>query len=81
MSWDVALGYFTGFYLLNPTMEAAVLVRTVLVVHVCDAIMCRLFAHNNSYPKNLWTLLGFIFGVWALGVLILLPKRTRPASL
>jgi hypothetical protein len=79
VTWDVALGYFTGLRLLNPTMEAAVLLRTALVVHTCDAVMCRLFAHNNGYPKNLCTLLGFVFGVWALGVLILLPKRSAPA--
>jgi hypothetical protein len=42
---------------------------------VCDAIVCRLIAHNNGYPKNLWTLLGFIAGLWAVAVLILLPPR------
>jgi len=81
VSWDVALGYLTGFRLLNPGMEAMVLLRTAIVVHICDAIMCRLFAHNNGYPKNLWTLLGFIFGIWALGVLILLPKRNGTGAL
>jgi hypothetical protein len=75
VSWDVILGYFTGLRLLNPDMGSATLVRTTLVVHTCDAAMCRLFAHNNGYPKNLWTLLGFMFGVWALAVLIILPKR------
>jgi hypothetical protein len=75
VSWDVILGYFTGLRLLAPDMGGATLVRTILVVHTCDAAMCRLFAHNNGYPKNLWTALGFVFGVWALGVLIILPKR------
>jgi len=28
--------------------------------------MCRLFARNNNYPKNLWTVLGFFFGIWAV---------------
>jgi len=37
--------------------------------------MCRLFAHNNGYPKNLWTVLGFVFGIWAVAVLIILPRR------
>jgi hypothetical protein len=46
-----------------------------LVVHICDSIMCRLFAHNNGYPKNLWTVLGFVFGIWAVAVLIVLPRR------
>jgi len=75
MEWDVALGYFTGLRLLAPDLDPATLVRTVLVVHTCDSIMCRLFAHNNGYPRNLWTLLGFVFGIWAVAVLIVLPRR------
>jgi len=39
--------------------------------------MCRLFAHNNGYPKNLWTVLGFVFGVWAVAVLIVLPSKKK----
>lgn len=77
MTWDVFLGYFTGLRLLTADLDPATLVRTVLVVHTCDSIMCRLFAHNNGYPKNLWTILGFVFGIWAVAVLILLPRR-RP---
>lgn len=75
MTWDVALGYFTGLRLLSAHMDPETLVRTVLVVHVCDSIMCRLFAHNNGYPKNLWTVLGFVFGIWAVAVLVVLPRR------
>ena len=51
-----------------------------LALHVCDAILCRLFAHNNGYPKNLWTLLGFMAGLWAVAVLILLPRRGAPPA-
>ena len=75
VTWDVFLGYFTGLRLLAAYIEPGTLVRTVLVVHLCDSIMCRLFAHNNGYPKNLWTVLGFVFGIWAVAVLILLPRR------
>ena len=74
------LGYCTGLRFLNPGMDVATLLRTALVVHTCDAIMCRLFAHNNGYPKNLWTALGFVFGIWALAVLIVLPNRNAPAA-
>ena len=77
MTWDVLLGYFTGLRFLATDIDPATLVRTVLVVHICDSIMCRLFAHNNGYPKNLWTLLGFVFGIWAIAVLILLPRRKK----
>lgn len=78
MTWDVFLGYFTGLALLTPDLDPTVLVRTVLVVHTCDSIMCRLFAHNNGYPKNLWTVLGFVFGIWAVAVLLILPRRRPP---
>lgn len=75
VSWDLLLGYFTGLRLLSPHMEPWTLVRTAVIVHVCDSIMCRLFAYNNRYPKNLWTILGFVFGIWAVAVLIVLPRR------
>jgi hypothetical protein len=39
--------------------------------------MCRLFAVNNGYPKNLWTGLGLVGGVWAVALLILLPRRSN----
>ena len=51
------------------------LVGTALALHVCDAILCRLFAYNNGYPRNVWTVLGLIAGLWAVAVLIVLPRR------
>ena len=48
---------------------------TGLVVQVCHGILCRIFAHLNGYPKNLWTALGLIGGVWGVTVLVLLPRR------
>jgi hypothetical protein len=78
VSWDVILGYFTGLRWLSPHVEPAVLARTVVVIHTCDSIMCRLFAHNGGYSKKLWTILGFVFGIWAVAVMIVLPPRRRP---
>ncbi|MBX3026493.1 hypothetical protein KF840_16415 [bacterium] len=80
MSWDVVLGYVTGLRLISPDITAATLLRTTILVHVIDAILCRLFAHNNGYSKNLWTTLGFVFGIWAVALLLVLPKRTSAAS-
>ena len=79
MSWDLLLGYLSGLYLLTPPLDHATLVRSLIVLHGLDSGMCWLFAHNNGYPKNLWAVLGFIFGVWAVGVLIMLPRR-RPSG-
>lgn len=77
MSIEVFLGYFTGLRLLSDTLPFPVLVGTALLIHLLDGIMCRLFARNNGYPKNLWTLMGFVFGIWAIATLIFLPKRTE----
>jgi hypothetical protein len=73
--WDVALGYFTGLRLINPDLAGDALLRTVLVVHSCDAVMCWLLAHNKGYSKSLSTGFGFVFGIWAMAVLLVLPKR------
>jgi len=62
VSWDVILGYFTGLRFLSPHIEPTVLLRTTVLVHICDGIMCRVFAHNSGYSKKLWTALGLVFG-------------------
>ena len=74
------LGVLSGLVFLQPEIRLQELVGTMFVVNVCDAIMCRLFAHNNGYPKTVWTVLGFIAGLWAVALLILLPRRSAPPS-
>jgi hypothetical protein len=69
------LGFVTGLRWINPQLDGGTLLRTALVVHACDAVLCRLFAHNNGYSKRLWTGLGFVFGMWAVGLVLILPKR------
>lgn len=77
MSFEAFLGYFTGLSVLEGNLSFPTLVVTALMVHLLDSIMCRLFARNNGYPKNLWTVIGFIFGVWAVLTLVLLPKKEK----
>lgn len=79
MTWDVVLGYITGLRIISPDITTATLVRTTIVVHLVDAVVCRLFAHNHGYRKNLWTTLGLIFGIWAVAALLVLPKRSAAA--
>jgi hypothetical protein len=79
VTWDVVLGYFTGLRLLAPHIDPDTLVRTAVLAHACDSVMCRLFAHNKGHSKNLWSVLGFVFGIWAMGILILLPRRRSDA--
>jgi hypothetical protein len=71
------LGVLSGLALLKADLPLGVLVPTMIMVNVCDAIMCRLFAHNNGYPKNLWTAIGLVFGLWGVAALIVMPKREQ----
>jgi hypothetical protein len=71
------LGYLSGLKFLRSEIPLSTLVGTMFLVNVCDAIMCRLFAHNNGYPKNLWTAIGLVFGIWGVAALIVMPKREQ----
>jgi hypothetical protein len=74
------LGFVSGLAFLQPDIPMKTLLATMFVVNTCDAIMCRLFAHNNGYPKNLWAVIGFVFGIWAVAALIVMPKRDKRPS-
>ena len=75
MTLTTVLSYWSGLAFVRPELDLPELVGTMLVLHTCDAIMCRLFARNNGYPRNTWTVLGLLGGIWAVAVLILLPRR------
>jgi hypothetical protein len=75
MTPETFLGYLSTLYWVTPHLDLATLLGTTVTLHACDGIMCRLFAHNNGYPERLWMLVGFAFGIWAVAVLILLPRR------
>lgn len=75
MTWDVALSTFSGLRFFASELDAATVLRTVFVMHTCDAAMCGVIARNNGHSRSLWTALGFLFGVWAVAVVIVLPKK------
>ena len=75
ISFATVLSYLSGLAFVAPDLPVPALVGTAIALHVCDAILCRLFAYNNGYPRNLWTALGLIAGLWAVAVLIVLPRR------
>ena len=77
---ETFLGYFSGLYLIEPSLPLSTLLPTMLVVNTCDAFMCRLFARNNGYPPMLWWWIGFVFGIWAVAGLILMPKNPSLAT-
>ncbi len=69
------LSAVSGLRFVAPALDAPTILGTGVVVQICHGILCRIFAHNNGYPKNVWTLLGLIGGLWAVALLILLPRR------
>jgi hypothetical protein len=70
-------GYLSGLLLVRPEMEPTTLLRTAALVHLIDAILCRVIAGHSGRRKNLWTLAGLLLGIWALGTLFVLPAKLR----
>jgi len=71
------LGYLSGIYWLRADLDSSSLVRTVIVIHALDGLLCRLIAAHSGRNKQLWTVLGWVLGIWALATLFLLPKKVR----
>lgn len=71
------LGYLSGLFFVKPDMDATTLLRTVAVVHIMDAILCRVIAAHSGRQKQLWTAAGLVFGIWALAILFFLPAKKR----
>jgi len=81
MDGPALLGYLTGLYFIKPDMEIATLIPTAALVHLLDALLCRLIASNQGRHRTFWTAAGSVSGIWALGVLCLLAdKRGRPSE-
>src|SRR5262249_31337263 len=48
MTFATFLSYWSGLAFVAPELPWPTLVGTVIGMHVCDAIMCRLLAHNGG---------------------------------
>ena len=75
MDFYQLLGYFTGILVVRPDIAPSSLLPTVMLVHLLDAILCGIIANHSRRSLIGWTLGGLIGGVWALGVLFLLPVK------
>ena len=75
MDFYQLLGYFTGLLVVRPGMEPSSLVPTIALVHVLDAGLCGVIASHSRRSVFGWTIGGLICGIWALGVLFLLPAK------
>jgi hypothetical protein len=74
------LGWWSGLAFVAPPLPLPTLAGTMLVLHVCDAFMCRVIARNNGRPARAWFFIGLAGGVWAVAVLLLLPSRAAPPA-
>lgn len=75
MRLEAAIAWWTGLALATPALPLETLLGTGLALHLCDAVLCRVFARKNGYPPTLWTVIGLVGGLWAVAALILLPRR------
>jgi type IV secretory pathway TrbD component len=75
VSFHTVFGYLTGLYFIKPDLDATILLRTTAVVHLLDAILCALIAGHSARSKKIWVPAGFIFGIWALAILFVLPAK------
>ena len=48
MTLSTLLSYWSGLAFVGPELPGPTLVGTMLILHICDAIMCRLLAHNTG---------------------------------
>lgn len=75
MDWYHLFGYLSGLLFIKSEMDPVTLFRTAALVHILDAILCRVIAGHSGRPKLPWTVAGLLFGIWALGALFLLPAK------
>jgi len=68
-------GYLSGLLFIKSEMDPPTLFRTAALVHILDAILCRVIAGHSGRQKLSWTIAGLLFGIWALGTLFLLPAK------
>ena len=69
------VGYFSGLLFVKPELDAVTLFRTAALVHLLDAILCWVIANHSGRSKTAWTVAGLLGGIWALGILFLLPAK------
>ncbi len=77
MNFHQVLGYFTGLLFIKSEMDPTSLWRTAVLVHFLDAILCCVIANHSGRSKTIWTIAGAIGGIWALGILFLLPAKSH----
>lgn len=75
MDFFTIVGYLSGLYFIKPDLDGYTVLRTALLVHALDAVLCRVIAANSGRHRDLWTVAGLLLGIWALATLFFLPAR------
>ena len=78
MNLHQLLGYYTGLLVVRPDIAPSALLPTALLVHLLDAVLCGVIALHSRRSLIGWTIGGLVGGIWALGVLFLLPVKKDP---
>ncbi|MBI2357796.1 MAG: hypothetical protein HYV04_02585 [Deltaproteobacteria bacterium] len=80
MDLTTILGYLSGLYFITPDLDSVTLLRTTALVHAIDALLCSLIASQRGRNQQAWTVAGLLLGIWALGILFLLPSREKKTA-
>ena len=75
MDFFTILGYLSGLYFIKSDLDGTTVLRTALLMHALDAVLCRVIAGQSGRHKELWTVAGFFLGIWALAALFFLPAK------
>jgi len=74
------IAYASGFALMHPHESTANLLATSLAVDASLAPLTAIVANRRGRATMLWAIVGFLFGLWAFIVVLLIgrPKTSSP---
>jgi hypothetical protein len=74
------LGAASGFLMMGYHDQAPEIIATSLVVDASLAPLTGVIAAHRGWSPARWSIIGFPFGVWALGLVLLLRATRRERS-
>jgi hypothetical protein len=74
------ISYASGFALMRPHESAANLLATSLAVDASLAPLTAIVANRRGRATRLWAIIGFLFGLWAFIVVLLIGKPKPSAT-
>jgi len=73
------ISYTSGFALMRPHESAANLLATSLAVNASLAPLTAIVANRRGRATRLWAVIGFLFGLWAF-IVVLLIGKPKPSA-